>query len=64
LGVALGGVLSGWFGWRWSLAVMALLGLALVALHRVVLSDEKLARYAALVARDGAPAPTDPPERD
>lgn len=61
LGVALGGVLSAWFGWRWSLAVMALLGLALVALHRVVLSDEKLARYAALVARDGTPAPTDPP---
>ena len=34
LGVALGGALAVQFGWRWSFAAMAILGLVLVALYR------------------------------
>ena len=39
LGVALGGVLAVHFGWRWSFAVMAILGLVLVALYRLLVND-------------------------
>jgi MFS family permease len=45
LGVALGGWLAVQFGWRWSFAAMAVLGLVLVALYRLLVSDEKLERY-------------------
>jgi MFS family permease len=59
LGVALGGVLTAWFGWRWSFGVMALLGLALTGLHWLVVSDRKVTRYRTLVPADAAPDPTD-----
>ena len=42
LGVALGGSLAVHFGWRWSFAAMALLGLVLVALYRLLVNDRKL----------------------
>jgi MFS family permease len=61
LGVALGGVLAAWLGWRWAFGVMALLGLALAVLHRLVVSDRKVARYGSLLPTDGAPEPVDVP---
>src|SRR4051794_28625124 len=42
IGVALGGCLAVHFGWRWSFAAMALLGLVLVVLYRLLISDKKL----------------------
>ena len=38
LGVALGGALAVQFGWRWSFAAMAILGLVLVVLYRAARS--------------------------
>lgn len=46
IGVAVGGVLADQFGWRWSFAAMAVFGLILVALFRVVVTEGRLARYA------------------
>jgi len=45
LGVFLGGILAVQLGWRWSFAIMALLGLVLVALYAVFINDGKLARH-------------------
>jgi MFS family permease len=42
LGVALGGALAVQFGWRWSFGAMAILGLVLVVLYRLFISDKKL----------------------
>jgi MFS family permease len=42
LGVALGGALAVQFGWRWSFGAMAILGLVLVVLYRLLISDKKL----------------------
>jgi predicted MFS family arabinose efflux permease len=42
LGVALGGALAVQFGWRWSFGAMAILGLALVLLYRLLITDKKL----------------------
>lgn len=41
LGMALGGLLAGQFGWRWSFGAMALLGLALAAFYALVVREEK-----------------------
>jgi MFS family permease len=46
LGVFLGGILAVQLGWRWSFAVMAVLGLVLVALYALLVNDRKLARNA------------------
>jgi MFS family permease len=61
LGVALGGVLAARLGWRWPLVVMALLGLGLTVLHRLVVSDRKVARYRTLLPADRGPEPVDRP---
>jgi predicted MFS family arabinose efflux permease len=61
VGVALGGILKARFGWRWSFGVMALLGLALTVLHRLVVSDGKVARHGSPLPVDGAPEPVDVP---
>jgi predicted MFS family arabinose efflux permease len=53
LGVALGGALAARFGWRWSFAAMAIVGLVLVALYRLLIDDGKLARYRPADAGDG-----------
>jgi predicted MFS family arabinose efflux permease len=45
LGVALGGALAVRFGWRWSVAVMAALGLLLALLYRQLITEAKLARH-------------------
>ena len=46
LGVALGGALAVQFGWRWTFAAMAILGLVLVVLYRLLITDKKLERTA------------------
>jgi predicted MFS family arabinose efflux permease len=53
LGIALGGALATWFGWRWALAGMAVLGLVLLALFRQLVTDDELARHAEPDASDG-----------
>ncbi|NGP05800.1 MFS transporter [Rhodococcus sp. 14C212] len=58
IGVALGGVLAVQFGWRWSFAAMAVFGLILVALFRVVVTEGRLARY----ALEDTPNTTDEPQ--
>lgn len=45
-GVALGGLIAVRLGWRWSFAAMAIFGLVLVVLFRVVVNESRLARYA------------------
>jgi MFS family permease len=45
LGVFLGGILAVQLGWRWSFGVMALIGLLLVALYAVFVTDGRLARH-------------------
>jgi MFS family permease len=59
LGVALGGALAVRYGWRWSVAAMAAIGLVLAALYRKLVTDAKLARHAPLEPRVGA-APAQP----
>jgi MFS family permease len=44
LGVFLGGILAVQLGWRWSFGVMAIVGLALVVLYALFVTDGKLAR--------------------
>lgn len=43
LGMALGGVISAHFGWRWAFGGMALFGIALVILYAVVVTEKRLA---------------------
>jgi MFS family permease len=42
LGVSLGGVVAMQFGWRWAFAAMAIFGLVLVALYRVLVTEKRL----------------------
>lgn len=46
LGVFLGGILAVQLGWRWSFAIMAVLGLVLVGLYALLINDRKLNRHA------------------
>src|SRR5947209_9508060 len=55
IGVALGGSLAVHFGWRWSFAAMALLGLVLVALYRLLVSDKKLDAHRVTDLAEGEP---------
>jgi MFS family permease len=55
IGVALGGALAVHFGWRWSFAAMALLGLVLVVLYRTLISDKKLDAHRVVDLEDGEP---------
>jgi predicted MFS family arabinose efflux permease len=57
LGVALGGILAARFGWRWSVAAMAVLGLVLLGLYRLLVTDEQLARHERAGAGTDVPAP-------
>jgi MFS family permease len=56
IGVALGGALAVHFGWRWSFAAMALLGLVLVVLYRLLISDKKLDEHRIENLAEGEPA--------
>jgi len=55
IGVALGGALAVHFGWRWSFAAMALLGLVLVVLYRLLISDKKLDAHRVVDLAEGEP---------
>ena len=55
LGVALGGALAVQFGWRWSFAAMAILGLVLVVAYRALISDKKLEANRVANLADGEP---------
>src|SRR3954467_15896686 len=55
LGVALGGALAVHFGWRWSFAAMAILGLVLVLLYRLVITDKKLDAHRVDDVAEGEP---------
>ncbi|MBB3084059.1 MFS transporter [Geodermatophilus sabuli] len=55
LGVALGGALAVQFGWRWSFAAMAILGLVLVVAYRALISDKKLEAHRVATLTDGQP---------
>jgi MFS family permease len=46
LGIAAGGAVADRLGWRWAVAAMGLLGLVLVVLFRVLVTDDKLVRHA------------------
>lgn len=52
IGVSLGGVIAVNFGWRWSFTAMAVFGLLLAALFRIVVTEARLKRHA--VRDDGA----------
>jgi predicted MFS family arabinose efflux permease len=56
LGVALGGALAVQFGWRWSFAAMALVGLLLVVLYRLFITDKKLDAHRVDDVAEGEPA--------
>src|SRR5215207_6271359 len=58
LGVALGGALAVQFGWRWSFAAMAVLGLVLVTLYRLFISDKKLDAHRVDDVAAGGPVST------
>ncbi|WP_433560489.1 MFS transporter [Nocardia sp. CA-151230] len=45
VGVAVGGVIAEHIGWRWTFAVMAALGLLLVAVFRVLVTESSLRRH-------------------
>jgi MFS family permease len=55
LGVALGGALAVQFGWRWSFGAMAVLGLVLVALYRLLITDKKLDAHRVADVAEGEP---------
>jgi MFS family permease len=55
IGVALGGALAVHFGWRWSFAAMAILGLVLVVAYRALISDKKLEAHRVAGLADGEP---------
>src|SRR3954470_12896783 len=58
LGVALGGALAVQFGWRWSFAAMAIVGLILVALYRTLVTNKKLEQYRVDDVAEGKPVST------
>jgi MFS family permease len=58
LGVALGGALAVQFGWRWSFGAMAILGLVLVLLYRLLITDKKLDANRVTDPADGEPVAT------
>src|SRR3712207_5815421 len=55
LGIALGGALASRLGWRGAVAAVAFLGVALVLLFWMVVTEDKLARHAVRHAAEGSP---------
>ncbi|CRK52834.1 Major facilitator transporter [Rhodococcus sp. RD6.2] len=56
IGVALGGILADRLGWRAAFLIMAAFGMTLVILFRVVVNENRLARYAPDQPTVGAPS--------
>ncbi len=50
LGMALSGIVAAHFGWRWSFATMAVFGLVLAMIYRLVVTERRLAPERALAA--------------
>lgn len=50
LGMMVSGIVAEHFGWRWSFATMAVIGLVLAALYRVVVTERRLAPERTLAA--------------
>jgi predicted MFS family arabinose efflux permease len=55
LGVALGGAIAVQFGWRWAFGVMAIVGLVLVVLYRLFITDKKLDAHRVDDVAEGEP---------
>jgi MFS family permease len=55
LGIALGGVVASRLGWRWAVAAVAVLGVVLLLLFRMLVTEDELTRHAAPYAADGPP---------
>jgi len=53
--LGLGGALAVHFGWRWSFATMAILGVVLVVLYRLLINDTELEQYRVDDIDDGEP---------
>ena len=51
------------FGWRWAVAAMAALGLVLLVLFRVLVTEDRLARHDQADAADGPTGPATAPCR-
>ncbi|MET8150844.1 MFS transporter [Actinoplanes sp. NPDC049668] len=60
VGVALGGVLSAQFGWRWMFAAMGVLGLVLASAYALLITDRRLSAHR---VTDISGAPRLPPGR-
>ncbi|WP_434034635.1 MFS transporter [Cupriavidus sp. a3] len=60
LGMALGGALSAHFGWRWAFAGMALFGLVLVAVFRLVVTEPRLQARRKALGEDAETASREP----
>ncbi|MFX1766205.1 MFS transporter [Paraburkholderia sp. A1RI-2L] len=54
LGMALSGIVAAHFGWRWSFATMAVVGLVLSVIYRIVVTERRLAPERARVAASAA----------
>ncbi|QBR01765.1 MFS transporter [Paraburkholderia pallida] len=50
LGMALSGIVAAHFGWRWSFATMAVFGLVLAVIYRLVVTERRLAPERALAS--------------
>lgn len=57
IGTALGGAIAVTLGWRWSFGVMAIIGLVLVALFRLFVSNATLDRHKVADGAEGEPVP-------
>src|SRR5687768_4679893 len=58
LGVALGGAIAVQFGWRWAFGAMAIIGLVLVVLYRLFITDKKLEAHRVDDVAEGEPVST------
>jgi MFS family permease len=58
IGVALGGAIAVQLGWRWAFVAMAVLGLVLVVVYRLLVTEARLERHRVDAVADGEPMST------
>jgi MFS family permease len=63
LGMAAGGILAAHFGWRWSFGAMAIFGIVLVFLYRLIVLEHRLRATGGADARPHTAAPCVPGNR-
>ncbi|WP_283150999.1 MFS transporter [Silvimonas soli] len=56
LGMGIGGVIAVHMGWRWSFGIMALFGLVLVSIYRLVVTEQRLAQQKSEVTTEAKEA--------